>query len=248
MSSEPGVQEAPTDVEARAPKPPREAVDAVLRDGTRVHFRPVRPSDKALLQRGMRQLSPESRYKRFFAAIDELSDEQLRYFTEIDYQDHFAWLGVVPGRRPSMAVGVGRWVRLADDPDAAEAAITVLDEYHRQGVGSALLMLLARSAIERGVEHFVMAVLGDNAAMMHLLTARGAILDGYEDGVAQLHVPLPATIEELDRSPLPDILRAAAEGKIHGHFGPLGAGLRFDAGEAIAEVRRAIRRRGGPSG
>ncbi|MEA2645725.1 MAG: hypothetical protein QOE92_808 [Chloroflexota bacterium] len=230
---------------AARPRPPREVHDAILRDGTRVRFRPIRPADKALLQRGMRRLSSESRYKRFFAAIDELSPEQLRYFTEIDYHDHFAWIGVIPGRRPSMAVAVGRWVRLADDAEAAEAAITVLDEYHRQGVGSAILLLLARSAIERGVKRFVMSVLGENEAMMRLLTERGAVLDGYEDGVAQLHVPLPASIEELDRSPLPRILKAAAEGRFFGRFGPLGAGLRFDAGEALAEVRRAMRRRGG---
>ena len=175
----------------------------------------------------MKLLSPESRYHRFFAAVDTLSPAQLRYFTEIDYQDHFAWIAFVEGTRPPLPVGVSRFIRLAGDPTAAEAAVTVVDEYQRQGVGSALMRLLAHSALERGVTQFVFAVMGDNEAMMRLLQSVGADLDHWADGIAYMHVALPATIEELDASPLPSILRATAEGRLRGRAGPQGVGVRF---------------------
>jgi RimJ/RimL family protein N-acetyltransferase len=206
---------------------PDEKVIGSLRDGTPVTFRPIRPSDKALLRRGMSEMSPESRYHRFFAATDTLSPAQLRYFTEIDYQDHFAWVGYID-TRPAQPVGVGRFIRLADRPTAAEAAVTIVDHYQRQGVGSAVMRLLAHSAIERGISQFVFAVMGDNEAMMHLLTSVGAQLDHWEEGIAYMHVDLPATIEELDASPLPSILRATAEGKLQGRAGPRGVGVRFE--------------------
>lgn len=206
---------------------PGEKIEGVLGDGTRLVFRPIRPSDKALLRRGMKQLSPESRYNRFFAPVDHLSAAQLRYFTEIDHQDHVAWLGLFAEAKPPRAVGVARFIRLADDPEAAEAAVTVLDDHQRLGIGSALLELLARSAIERGIKRFVMAVMGQNEAMMNLLLERGATVDRWEEGVAYLHVELPASIDEIDSSPLPSILRASAEGKLNGQSGPRGAGVRF---------------------
>lgn len=44
-----------------------------LRDGTEVVVRPIRADDKELLRRGFLRLSPESRYRRFFAAKHDLS-------------------------------------------------------------------------------------------------------------------------------------------------------------------------------
>lgn len=177
-------------------------------------------------------LSPESRYHRFFAPVDSLSAAQLRYFTEIDYHDHFAWLALLDGVRPPMGIGVARYIRSADDPEAAEAAVTVIDDYQRKGVASALLTLLAKSAIKHGVRRFVLAVMGDNEGMLNLLQAAGAKVDHWEEGVAYLHVELPATIEELAASPLPSILRATAEGRLLGQSGPKGAGVRFRTDES----------------
>ncbi|HEV3233195.1 MAG TPA: GNAT family N-acetyltransferase [Candidatus Dormibacteraeota bacterium] len=207
--------------------PPKDRVDGMLRDGTWVIFRPIRPRDKAALKRGMAMLSPESRYHRFFAAIDSLSSAQLKYFTEIDYNDHFAWFAVLPDTHPPTGIGVARYIRLPNDPESAEAAVTVVDDYHRHGVGTALLRLLAGTAIEHGIKRFVLAVMGENEPMLHLLQATGAVVDSWEDGIAQVHVDLPATAEELAKTPAPEILRHTAEGRLKGRAGPRGVGTRF---------------------
>ena len=210
-----------------AVSPPKDRVEGLLRDGARVVFRPIRPTDKAALRRGMKMLSPESRYHRFFAAVDHLSPAQLRYFTEIDYNDHFAWLAVLSDARPQLGIGVARYIRLPKDPEAAEAAVTVVDNYQRQSIGTALLRLLARSAIEHGIRRFVMAVLGENDAMLQLVQTSGAIVDRWEDGIAYVHVDLPGSLEELDQTPAPRILRATADGRLKGRAGPRGVGTRF---------------------
>ncbi len=40
-------------------------------------MRPVRPDDKGAIAAGFERLSPESRYRRFFTAMNRLSDADL---------------------------------------------------------------------------------------------------------------------------------------------------------------------------
>ena len=61
-----------------------------LRDGSRVHIRQLRDSDRQLLLRGFRRLTPESRYRRFLAPTPTLSEGTVRYLVEIDHRNHEA--------------------------------------------------------------------------------------------------------------------------------------------------------------
>jgi RimJ/RimL family protein N-acetyltransferase len=204
-----------------------EVVEGVLSDGTRVRFRPIRPEDKDDLRRGIEAMSTESRYRRFFAPIDHLSDEQLAYLTEIDYQDHFAWIAFLPDVEGFPGVGVARWVRDPEHRDSAEAAVSVVDQWQGKGLGAALLVLLTRSAIERGIKQFTLEVLGENDPMMKLLETVGAVIDKRDGGVVFLHVALPETAEGLDATPSTAILKAAAQGRLQGEFGKKGLRTRF---------------------
>src|SRR5664279_2996756 len=83
-----------------------------LRDGSRVRLRQGHSSDRQLLLRGFARLSPESRYRRFLAAMPELSEEMVRYLTEIDHHDHEAIVAL--DERTGEGIGVARYVR---DPE-----------------------------------------------------------------------------------------------------------------------------------
>jgi hypothetical protein len=41
------------------------------------------PDERSALADGLRRLSPESRYRRFFPPLDKLSEAQLTYLTEV---------------------------------------------------------------------------------------------------------------------------------------------------------------------
>lgn len=75
-------------------------------------------------------------------------------------------------------VGVARYVRTADDPDAAEVAMLVVDAYQGQGVDKALLARLSEVARLHGIRRFEGIVLPDNAPMLGLLAghARGTLI------------------------------------------------------------------------
>src|SRR3954447_26993452 len=100
---------------------------ASLNDSTIVFIREIRSSDKEMLARGLAALSDESRHKRFLGPKPSLSTAELRYLTEVDSHNHRAFV-LYPSGEEEQILAVARYVRLADDDAAAEAAITVCDE------------------------------------------------------------------------------------------------------------------------
>ena len=146
------------------------AEEIELDSGERIRFRLIRPEDKALLQAGLHELSPESQYRRFFTAKPRLSDAELRYFTEVDGTDHFAIGGaVLEGGEEARGIAIGRFVRLAGEPTVAEPAIAVVDAFQQRGLGRRLLQYLIDAGKERDVETFRSEFLATNAPIEHLL-------------------------------------------------------------------------------
>ena len=153
-----------------------------LRDGTRVLVRPIRPDDKAALSAGLVQLSDLSVHRRFLSPKPSFSSSELRYLTEVDGHDHVAFVVEMPTAPARHVVAVGRWVRLADDPTTAEAAIVVADPLQGRGLGSLLADLLAREAVTQGVSRFSATMLSDNEAAHRLMARLATHLDRRRAG------------------------------------------------------------------
>lgn len=186
-----------------------------LRDGTAVLLRPVGPADRELLADGFERLSPESRYRRFFAPLRGLPDRLLDYLTSIDHVDHFAWGALVRDDAGAwLGIGVSRYVRLPEDPEAADAAVTVVDDWQGRGLGRILLDALVLEALENAVTRFEGEVLVENRPMQELLRRTGASFRADEAGVLRFSIDLPARDEALRGSPFDDLLRALAKGEV----------------------------------
>jgi RimJ/RimL family protein N-acetyltransferase len=184
-------------------------IAATLRDGAPVIIRMVEPDDKPAFAQGMARLSTRSRYLRFHSGIKELSDKQLRYLTEVDQQDHVAWVAfTAEGDDDDVGIGVARFVRVSDEPDVAEAAITVLDEYQGRGLGTLLLGVLSASARQRGVRMFRSYVLGENASMLALFDALGAQRTMEEPGVYRVDMAVPQVPDDLADTAIGRIIHA----------------------------------------
>lgn len=181
-----------------------------LYDGTHVVLRHIRPEDAAELRRAFDRLSPESRYRRFFGGVPQLTDASLRYLTEVDGRDHVAIVATTdgPDAEHPAGLGVARFVRLPDEPTVAEAAVTVVDDSQRKGLGRLLATKLAEAARERGVRTFRADVLADNEPMRAIMSEIGAIERETSAGVVTYDVPLDAA--DSTPGPVDRILRAAA--------------------------------------
>jgi len=175
-----------------------ESERVALGPGIEVLIRPIRPSDKALLQDGFVSLTPESRYQRFFAPVERLTPTDLVYLTEVDHSDHEALIAIDP--EDGSLVGVARYIKTKVRnsetmvKNEAEVAIIVRDAWQGKGLGTALLQRLVRRAAEEGVEYFLALVLESNTSATELFenlipdmtrTVRGA------PGQIEIRIELP---------------------------------------------------------
>src|SRR3712207_4009923 len=144
-------------------------------------FRHIRPDDKGRLAAGLARMSPESRRRRFLMPKPRFSSSELRYLTEIDGFDHVA-IVAVSAEDPDVFYGVGRFVRLRDDPETAEVAVVVADPLQGRGLGRELGRRLAEEARERGVKRFTATLLGENVAAHRLLASISGHLDAHSSG------------------------------------------------------------------
>jgi acetyltransferase len=140
-----------------------------LPDGTEILIRPIRADDKRLLVNGLSQLSETTIQRRFLSGKSRLSKAELRYLTEVDGHDHVALVAENPTGPGRCLIAVARYVRLPEDPTAAEAAIVVGDDWHGRGLGSLLATQLARSARANGIERFTATMASDNVPAQRLM-------------------------------------------------------------------------------
>ncbi|MEA2459692.1 MAG: hypothetical protein QOC95_2664 [Thermoleophilaceae bacterium] len=150
-------------------------------------MRPIAPADRELLAAAFARLTPESRYRRFFSQVSELTPRQLDYLTDVDHHDHEA-LVVLAADSEDIAA-VARYVRTSP-PNIAEPAIVVGDEWQGRGMASSLLDLLADRAREEGIDTFVAPVLAENRDAIRLFEQLGEATASYDGREVELTIAL----------------------------------------------------------
>jgi GNAT superfamily N-acetyltransferase len=169
------------------PRPVRTGL-VTLRDGSAVRIRPVHSADAALVADGFARLSLRSRQLRFLTAKKQLSSAELRYFTDVDHHDHEALVAVSPA--DGRGVGIARYIRHADDPHAAEIAVTVVDDWQGRGLGTALVTQLSGRARCEGIHRFTALVAEDNTAVARMLRNTSARLAARGPGTVEYEIIL----------------------------------------------------------
>ncbi len=160
----------------------------LLRDGKTAHIRPIRSDDAELLVEFYSRVSDESKYYRFFSPMPNLSDRDVKRFTEVDHVTRVALVLTTAGQM----MAVGRFDVI--EPGRAEVAFLVEDVHQGRGIGQLLLEHLAQAGRERGVERFVAEVLPDNHAMIHTFKDAGyRVASAFDDGVMEFEFEIDPT-------------------------------------------------------
>ncbi len=164
-----------------------------LRDGTRAVIHPYAPVPREAIDEAWSELSVESRFHRFLAAVPHLTETMLHHLVdEIDGVNHIALVLVLePDQGPDSIIGVARIIRYRDDPASADVAVTVRDEWHGRGAATALLEALMRHRPE-GVTRIVTVVAADNPASLAMLARLGELrATPTEQDLVEVRVELP---------------------------------------------------------
>ncbi|MBY5163566.1 GNAT family N-acetyltransferase [Salsipaludibacter albus] len=154
--------------------------DQVLRDGTTVHVREIRPDDRERLLGMWERTSPESRRLRFHGHFD-LNEETVGRFTDLDPDDEYAVVATLGRGDDERIVAVSRFTRDEDDRGHAEFAALVEDAHQGRGIGSALVRAVARAAHEHGIRTLTGDVLAENSRMLRLIRELGFAHDDRRD-------------------------------------------------------------------
>ncbi|MFN8192951.1 MAG: GNAT family N-acetyltransferase [Nocardioidaceae bacterium] len=158
-----------------------------LRDGTKGWVWPLLPTDRNALVQEFETLSPESRRRRFLGPVVHLSDAMLKHLVdEVDGVDHVALVLMAEVGEDVVPTGIARCVRYPHEPEAADIAVTVKDDWQGRGVATALLKVLMKKR-PAGVTHLLTEVAADNPASLAMLRHLGPTRT-YDTGMGILDV------------------------------------------------------------
>ena len=162
-----------------------------------IHLRAIRSDDKQGLLAFFHRLSARSIYFRFFRAKTTLTEEELQYFTELDFVRDVALVATLRNAEHEQIIAVGRYMGLGapDQPcTRAEVAFAVADAHQGRGLGTLLLEHLAAIARISGISEFEADVLGENNRMLQVFEESGFhIQRSIEAGVFHVAFPTEAT-------------------------------------------------------
>jgi len=136
--------------------------------GATLRMRPIGGEDANKLEAFHAHLSFDSIYRRYFYEHPQLSADEVRRLTQVDYVDRLA-LVIEDG---DDLVAVGRYDR-GPDTTTAEVAFVVRDDYQHMGLGHRLLEALAKAAWARGILTFSAETLFTNHDMMAIFRHSG---------------------------------------------------------------------------
>jgi hypothetical protein len=87
------------------------AID-LLRNGRRVEIRALRPDDRPELVAAVGRSSAQSLYRRFFGVRRHFTEQEIEFFTNVDFINHVALVVVTEENGRPEIIGGGRYVVL----------------------------------------------------------------------------------------------------------------------------------------
>jgi GNAT superfamily N-acetyltransferase len=138
----------------------------LLRDGSPIEIRALRPEDEADMLAAIGQTSAQSLQRRFFTMKRHFSDKERAFFMNIDFKDHVAIVALADEADRKAIVGGGRYIVF--EPGRAEMAFVVIDTWQGRGIGSILMRHLVEIARDAGLKELIAEVLPENAAMIKI--------------------------------------------------------------------------------
>jgi acetyltransferase len=153
----------------------------------------MRPDDAERERAFIRDLSDESRHKRFMCGFREAPPELVEQFVHANDDDSACALVAVTGESDAeRIIGVARYAVTDERTREAELAVTVADDWQSRGVGFTLMKALLEHARARGIRHLYAAVLERNRDAQELARDLGFTIraDARSPGILEASIAL----------------------------------------------------------
>jgi hypothetical protein len=169
----------------------------VLKNGCEILVREIEYEDRRHFLNGIRSLSKESLYHRFNSTTFSMTKKYLDYFTDIDSENHCAAGAIDLSKPDEPGIAVGRFIRLKKEPEIAELAITVLDEYQKLGIGTILFLELCRIGQSKNVQNFTFTIHAQRRDLVQYMLQHGAMFKNRSGSQIELSFPLSSAADYL---------------------------------------------------
>ncbi len=168
------------------PYPERLTSEVVIRDGSKVTFRAIKPEDEPLWLELLSSCSKESIYSRFRYDFYYDSHDIATQFCFIDYDREIAIVAEVEEEGEKKIIGVGR---LIADPDVEimEYAILITDKWQQKDLGFILTEYCMQIAHNRGIKRVLAETTKDNKPMIAVFRKLNFKIRFNEDNTVSVH-------------------------------------------------------------
>lgn len=119
----------------------------------------------------VKRTSAKSLFRRFFGPRREFSENEIRFFLNVDFVNHVAIIAEIDENGKAAVVGRARFIKL--DAETAEMAFAVIDPYQGHGIGKMLMHHIAVLARAAGIRKLVAEVLPENTPMLKVMEKSG---------------------------------------------------------------------------
>ncbi len=154
-----------------------------LNNGTPVILRPIRPEDESLIVQFHRELSEHSvrqRYFEFMSLDQRVAHERLVRICFNDYDREWAIVAEITHQQQRKIIGIGRLMRIPGT-SVAQFKMTIMDAYHRLGLGTQLLQHLLQISKQEKLDVVNGDILSENSGMLKICQRLGFFLQQDQD-------------------------------------------------------------------
>jgi acyl-CoA hydrolase/GNAT superfamily N-acetyltransferase len=164
------------------------ATEHIFKDGLRVRFRAIKPSDEEAMRRLFYRFSNQTVLRRFFYPISTMPHNKMQEYVNVDYSHMMSVVALVRKSGQETIIAEARYAK--DEQSAiGDLAFVVDEKYQGIGIGSYLYEMLIRLAQDRGLKGFSAEVLQANQSMMKVFEkGQFPVNARVEDGLLRLTI------------------------------------------------------------
>ena len=164
------------------------ATEHVFKDGLKVHFRAIKPSDEEAMRRLFYRFSNQTVFRRFLFPISTMPHNKMQEYVNVDYSHMMSVVALVKESDQETIIAEARY---AKDKKSAigDLAFVVDEKYQGIGIGSYLYDMLIRLAKDRGLKGFSAEVLQANKSMLKVFeNGRLSVNTKFDNGLLRLSI------------------------------------------------------------
>ena len=132
-----------------------------FKNGLKVRFRPIKPSDEEQMRRLFYRFSDEAIYARYFSSITTMPHSKMQEYVNIDWHHNMSIIGLIGEPGEGIVIAEARYLGGKSSLNA-EIAILVDEKYNNLGIATYMVNLLMELGKERGIKVFIAEVLFSN--------------------------------------------------------------------------------------